>query len=411
MNSNVIRCPQKIIAQAIQKFETPFWLYEESRLRTNCRQIQNAFKPYFPNFTPLYALKANSNPAIARIIATEGFGIDCSSEFEAKLTKKLGVFGMYTGNYTTRQEFAYVLKQKNILLNLDDISMIPTVVSLGLPKFISFRINPGISGGGTKSLVLAGSETKFGVPRQQAITAYHLAKQAGVKKFGIHMMTGSNVLDEKYFIQVADKLLKIAGTIHKKLGIEFDCLNIGGGFGVPYRPEEPSLNLTKIARGLRAVFNRRCAEFNLKEPKLMIEPGRFITCDAGFFVTKVHVIKNSYKKFIGVDAGMNDLPRPAIYNAYHHITVLGRPLKNLETVNVVGRLCENNDQFAKNRRLPAITVGDILVIYNAGAHAYAMGHNYNNRPRSAEYLLTTNGAIKPIRRAETFNDLFNTTKI
>lgn len=410
MNENVVALPEKAIASAVELFETPFFLYDEKRIRAHCNQIKDAFGKYFPGFVPLYALKANSNPHVARIITSEGFGIDCSSEFEAFLTEQLGVLGMYTGNYTTQQEFAYVLQRKNILLNLDDVSMVPTVSALGLPAFLSFRINPGIAQGGMQSCVLAGPEAKYGVPHEKAVEAYRIAQKAGVKRFGIHMMTGSNVLDEDYFLLTADKLLEIAGSVHKELGIDFEYLNIGGGFGVPYRPEQPGLDLEKIAHGLRAVFDRRCTEFGLKEPTLMVEPGRFVTCDAGFLVTKVHVIKNGYKKFIGVDAGMNDLPRPAIYDAYHHITVLGKSLENLETVNVVGRLCENNDQFAKNRPLPRIAVGDTIVIHNAGAHSYVMGHNYNNRLRSAEYLLTVDGTLRKIRRAETFDDLLKTVE-
>ena len=184
---------------------------------------------------------------------------------------------------------------------------------------------------------------------------------------------------------------------------------MGGGFGVPYRPEEKQLNLDKVARDIRRAFDRQCRRYNLREPVLMAEPGRWIMADTGWLVGRVHVIKHSYKTFAGIDAGMNDLPRPAIYDAYHHLTVVGKSMQGRKVkVNVVGRLCENNDQFAKDRRLPVIAAGDLIAIHNAGAHAYAMGHNYNNRLRSTEILITRPGALKKIRRAETIRDLFRT---
>ena len=409
INQDVIRLPEEAIKKAIQKYETPFFLYEEERIRYNCQKIKNAFSKYFKDFTPLYAVKVNTNPSILKIAIDEGFGMDASSEAEAYITEKLGTLGMYTGNYTTEKEFKYILARKNILLNLDDISMVPTVKKLGMPEFISFRINPGISQGGMKSLFFAGPDAKYGVPFELAAKAYKAAKDAGAKRFGIHIMTGSNVLGEDYFAQVTEKLFEIMGDVKKKLNIDFEYMNIGGGFGVPYKPEEKTLDIEYIAKKIRKVFDKECQKWNLREPKLMVEPGRFITADAGFLVTKVHVIKDGYKKFVGVDAGMNDMPRPAIYDAYHYISVLGKNKKNKqEKVSIVGRLCENNDQFARDRILPKIDIGDIVAIHNCGGHAYAMGHNYNNRPRSAEYLVTKNNSIKKIRRAETIEDLFKT---
>lgn len=414
VNPNVVYLPTRAIQRAARLFPTPFFIYEESRIRANCARFRDAFRRYFPDFAPLFALKANTNPELLRIIFAEGFGADASSEAEAWITKRLGGSGFYTGNYTTEAEFRFVLKTGCFRLNLDDLSMLPTLRKIGLPEFLSFRVNPGLSRGGMKSLFLAGPDAKFGVPLNAIEKAYRQAKALGVRRFGIHAMTGSNVLDERYFEAVAGKLLEIAGSLKKNLGIEFECLNIGGGFGVPYRPEQPSLNLELVARGLRRVFDRQCSRFGLRPPVLMAEPGRYLMADTGWLVGRVHVIKRSHKTFVGVDAGMNDLPRPAIYDAYHHITVVGKSRARrdrLELVNVVGRLCENNDQFATDRRLGAVAVGDLLAIHNAGAHAYAMGHNYNNRLRSAELLITRSGGIKQIRRAETIRDLFRTTSI
>ena len=411
VNPKVVRLPSAAIRRGVKRFRTPFFIYDEKTLRGNCRRFARAFRRYFPTFQPLCALKANTNPELLKIMFSEGFGADASSEAEAWITKRLGAWGMYTGNYTTEDELRFV-KRTGLLLNLDDISMLPTIRKIGVPEFLSFRINPGISKGGMKSLHFAGPDAKFGVPHGRAVEAYRGAMDLGVRRFGIHIMTGSNVLGEEYFARVTMKLLEIVGRIKKELGIDFERLNIGGGFGMPYRPEERSMDLDKAARGVRRAFDVQCAKYRIVEPTLMAEPGRYLACDAGWLVGKVHVIKDGYKKFVGIDAGMNDLPRPAIYDAYHHATVLGRSLRGeMERVNVVGRLCENNDQFAKDRLLPVVRVGDYIVIHNAGAHSYAMGHNYNNRLRSAEVLITEKGTLRKIRRAETIEDLFRTTDL
>lgn len=406
-NPNVVHLPAAAIRRAARRFPTPFFIYEEALIRAHCRRFRETFRRYFPSFEPLYAVKANTNPTLLKLIFSEGFGADASSEAEAWITRRLGGHGMYTGNYTTAAEFEFVIKAGGFLLNLDDVSMLPTIRRLGAPEFLSFRVNPGISRGGMKSLVLAGPDAKYGVPWREAAAAYRQARAMGVRRFGIHAMTGSNVLDESYFAAVAEKLLRIAVRLKRDAGIPIERLNVGGGFGVPYRPEQKSLDLAAVARGIRKAFDRQCVRHRLPEPILMAEPGRWIMADTGWLVGRVHVVKQSHKTFVGIDAGMNDLPRPAIYDAYHHLTVIGGSGAGARRrVNVVGRLCENNDQFARDRLLPPIRVGDLVAIHNAGAHAYAMGHNYNNRPRSAEILLTRRGDLKLIRRAETIRDLF-----
>lgn len=412
LNPKVLYLPAAAIRRAVRRFPTPFFIYEERLIRDNCRRFRDAFRKYFPTFDPLFAVKANTNPTLLKIIFSEGFGADASSEAEAWITRQLGARGMYTGNFTTRAEFRFALKMGNFQLNLDDISMLPTLRGLGVPEFISFRVNPGISRGGMQSLLLAGPNAKYGVPLRDIAAAYRQARAMGVKRFGIHAMTGSNVLDPAYFAAVTAKLIEISGRIRRETGILIERLNIGGGFGVPYRPEQKILDLDKVARLVRRAFTTECARQHLPEPVLMAEPGRWIMADTGWLVGQVHVIKRSHKTFVGIDAGMNDLPRPAIYDAYHHISVVSkRGPGRFRKVNVVGRLCENNDQFARDRRLPPIRVGDILAIHNAGAHAYAMGHNYNNRPRSAEILIARNGVLRQIRRAETIRDLFQTSGI
>lgn len=418
MNSEVTYFPKQGIINAVKQFETPFFVYEEKRLRENCRNFKNAFTKYFPDFHVLYAVKANNNPEILKIIFEEGFGADCSSESEAWITKKLGGWGMYTGNYTPAKTLAYA-KECGLMLNLDDISMTDFLPGLpgGVPENLSFRINPGIGKGGHEMVITAGPDAKFGVPFEKAAQAYKLAAEAGVKKFGIHMMTGSNVLEEDYFALIVGKLFDIVADVKAQTGIEVDYMNIGGGFGVPYRPEQNSLDLEKLASSVKEVFDNKCTEHNLKAPVLMAEPGRYISADMGFLVGTVHVIKDGYKKFVGIDASSNDLPRPSIYGAYHYVTLLKgsrRALADIEKIDkepvtVVGTICENNDQLAKDRELPVCEPGDIIVIHNSGAHAYAMGHNYNGKLRHAEYLLQENGELRMIRRAETFEDLYATT--
>ncbi|MEK7673123.1 MAG: diaminopimelate decarboxylase [Patescibacteria group bacterium] len=411
MNSEVVYLPKEAITEAVRQFETPFFLYEEKKLRENCRNFRDSFRKYFPSFQPLYAVKANANPAVLKIVMDEEFDFDASSSSETWLTQKLGKAGMFTGNYTTAAELK-LAKDAGYMLNLDDITMIPFLKEIGVPEFMSLRINPGVGNATIESNVFAGPNAKYGVPFERAAEAYKALADLGVKRFGIHMMTGSNVpIKEKtYFANIVRKLLEVVADIKQKTGIEIELLNMGGGFGVPYRPEEDSLNMDEIAHSVREAFDEQCVKYGLKEPQLMAEPGRFITADAGFLVGKVTVIKDSYKKFVGIDASSNDMPRPSIYDAYHHASVikLGVDDGKKEVVSIVGTICENNDQLAKDRELPVCEIGDIVVIHNSGGHAYAMGHNYNGKVRHAEYLLGLDGQFKKIRRAETIEDLYST---
>jgi len=415
MNPEVIFYPRTAIEQAVEKFPTPFFLYNEKRIRDNCQRFKTAFTNYFPDFQPLYAVKANNNPEIVKIILNEGFNLDTSSESEVWLGNKLGATGMFTGNYNPAEELKYA-KDCGFILNLDDASMLSFLPEIGVPEFLSFRINPGISEATIESNLLAGPNAKYGIPFEKAAEAYKQARDLGVKRFGIHMMTGSNVPIEKqdYFADITRKLFEIIADIKNKTGIEIELMNIGGGFGVPYRPEERSLDLNELAKSVRTAFDESIVKYNLRAPKLMAEPGRYMTADAGFLIGKVTVIKDGYKKFVGIDASSADMPRPSIYGAYHHASVINNAsekTEDLETVSIVGRICENNDQLAQNRSLPKINIGDIVVIHNCGGHAYVMGHNYNGRLRHAEYLLGLNNDFRQIRRAETIDDLFATTKL
>lgn len=419
MNLDVVFYPHDDVLKAVKKFETPFFLYSEKRLRENCRRFRSAFEKYFPDlpgrqagFWSLYAVKANSNPEILKIIKDEGFGFDVSSEAEVWIVDKIGGRGMHTGNYTAEAELNFA-KEKGMILNLDDVSMLDSfdAVGMGIPETLSFRINPGVGGGSMESLIVAGPDAKYGVPFEKAVEAYQKARELGVKKFGIHMMTGSNVSDEAFFANMVARLLEVVAEIKEKTGIEIEFLNMGGGFGVPYKPEEKSLDIEFVAKSVREVFDKQCEKFGLKEPRLMAEPGRYITADMGWLIGKVQVIKDGYKKFVGIDASSNDMPRPSIYGAYHQASVMrpnGDIVSEREVVSVVGTICENNDQLAKDHELPICSLGDIVVIHNSGGHAYAMGHNYNGKPRHAEYLVQLDGEIRQIRRAETVEDLYRT---
>jgi diaminopimelate decarboxylase len=411
MNKDVTFAPREDVLRAVGEFETPFFLYSEARIRENCRRFRGAFEKHFPDFAPLYAVKANSNPDVLRIIIDEGFEMDASSETEVWLSEKLGVGGMYTGNYTPASTLKFA-KEHGFLLNLDDLANIPMLQEIGLPEFVSLRINPGIGDAVEESCVLAGPDAKYGAPFEKAAEAYRALAELGVKGFGIHIMTGSNVPIEQqnYFAEIVEKLFDVMAVVRDETGVEIELMNIGGGFGVPYRPEEESLDLEAMALSVREVFDRKCKEHGLKEPRLMAEPGRLIVADAGWLVGKVQVIKDGYKKFVGVDFASNDNPRPAIYGAYHHCSVLN-DVSETEKVTVVGTICENNDQLAKDRELPICSVGDVVVLHNSGGHAFAMGHNYNGKLRHAEILLREDGKLEKVREEERFEDLYCGTRI
>ncbi len=412
-NPEVLRYPEEAIKKSVEEFGTPFFLFEEGRIRERCREMQETFRKYFSDFRPIYAAKANFNPYILKIIQEEGFGLDCSSSAEVWMCNKLKAHGMHTGNNLSHEEITEILDTPNLLLNLDDLSMWEKVEELGrIPEFISFRINTGFAKeqGGVSGNLLSGENAKYGVPHEKAVEAYRRARDAGVARFGIHAMTGSNVRDENYFSQVSEKLWEVMGKLHAELGITFEIMNPGGGYGVPYRPEEASLNLDKIASQMAEVFERKSKEYGIPMPALMVEPGRWITCDSGFLVGRVRAINEKYKTFVGIDVSTNAMPRPWAYGAYHHISVVGKETEDVQrkVVRVVGSICENSDQWTQeDRLLPEMELGDIVVIHDCGAHGCTMGHNYNGRMRPKEVLLTPDGSFRLIREEETIPDLLS----
>jgi diaminopimelate decarboxylase len=388
------------------RFGTPTFVTSEARIRHNFRRFYSAFDRV-SGFRVYYALKANTNLAILTVLRGEGAWADCSSPAEIYAASLAGFKAdhmLYTGNYNTKEELEYAI-DAGVPVNLDDAAMVNMLYRKGLPKTICFRINPGMGKGGKEGLVFAGPDAKFGSSEEAAAKGYATAKQLGIRKFGIHMMTGSNVLDSHYFPTITERLMDIAGRIASKVGIEFDFVNVGGGFGIPYSPDEKELPIDEVAKAVGEVFKAKVDEYGMGNPILAAEPGRYLVADSTVILAKVCHVKNGTKKFVGVDAGMNTLLRPALYHAYHPMLAVSRlEQKNQEKVNICGQICENTDILAKDRAFPAMNEGDLIAIFNAGAYGFSMSSQYNNRPRAAE-VLVRGEKVDLIRRRETCEDL------
>jgi diaminopimelate decarboxylase len=398
------------IEKIIETYPTPFHIYDEKAMRENARYFKNAFS-WNEGFKEYYAIKAAPNPYLMKILREEGFGIDCSSVAELELAKRVGMRGseiMLTSNDTPAFEFQ-MAKDLGAVINLDDISHIEYVEEfVGLPETICLRYNPGDLKQG--NLIIGHpEEAKYGFTHEQMIEGYRMLKEKGVKHFGIHTMVASNELDPDYFIETAEILFNLIVEVSEKLSIHIEFANLGGGIGIPYKPEQKAVDLEYVSAGIQKLYNKMIVGNGLAPLKLFFESGRAITGPYGFLITKVRHIKKTYKQFAGMDACMVNLMRPAMYGAYHHITVLGKEnAPHIEKYDVTGSLCENNDKFAIDRMLPELEQEDIIVIHDAGAHGHAMGFNYNGKLKSAELLLRENGEVVQIRRAETIEDYFIT---
>ena len=389
-------------------YGTPVYVTDEQRIRTNCRRLKAAFEKNYRKFRLNYAVKANNNLAIMNIARQEGAGADCSCAEELVLAALAGFESdelLYSGNYNSDHELSQGILS-GAAVNLDDVALLPRLLKQGVPEVLSFRVNPGIGGGQYPGLVFGGENTKFGIPESEIVHAYTQAKTSGIKRFGIHMMSGSNVLNVDYFESVTRKLFEIAESVSRNAGITFEFVDIGGGFGVPYRPDEQPLDIETVGSRVGAMFTQYVDRGVIGQPYLMIEPGRFIVSDSTVLLGRVHHIKNSGKRtYVGTDIGMNTLLRPALYGAYHHIYIANRPLaKSDTTVTITGQVCENTDVLAKDRELPRIEIGDTIAVVNAGAYGYSMSSQYNSRPRPAE-LLVNDGQAEIIRERETVTDL------
>ncbi|KAF4319636.1 hypothetical protein G195_007062 [Phytophthora kernoviae 00238/432] len=412
--------PVPLPASALQRLDaltadygTPLQIYDEQLIRDNARRLLAAFRAHFPEFQQFYAVKALPNPAILKILQQEGCGMDCSSAAEIRSVKELGVPGnqvMFTSNFTSQKDLATAFDQ-GVIINLDDVSLVDSLVAARgkCPEIMTFRLNPGIgrTDSETKSNVLGGPDAKFGVPPFQIIEAYRKAQQAGATRFGIHMMTGSCVMNQDYWRETVTVLFNTIVQLKKELGIEFEFMNIGGGLGIPYRKDQDSVNVEAIAKMLREVFDEAMEKHGLKTlPRLCMENGRFMTGPFGWLVTRCEAIKETYGRYYGVDACMAHLMRPGMYGSYHEITIPARENEEVIPSHVVGTLCENNDWFAKDRPLPKAQVGDLFVIHDTGAHSHSMGFQYNGKLRAPEVLLRANGSDSLIRERETFESLY-----
>lgn len=397
------------IRQIEKNNPTPFYIYDESGMIEQAKGLQSAFA-WNPGFKEYYAVKAAPNPYLLKILHSLGFGMDCSSLAELELCAMLGISGddiMFTSNNTPAKEYSRA-KELGAIINLDDLTHIDFVeATVGLPELICFRFNPGPERLGS-DIIGNPEEAKFGFTRAQLFEGYKLAKAKGVKRFGLHTMPISNQLEPKYFVETVAALLSLVKEIEAQIGIKIEFINMGGGIGIPYRPEQSVFPIAQLGQSIQELF----AEHGRTDLKLMMECGRYITGPFGYLVTTAIHFKDIYRQYVGIDATMANLMRPALYGSYHHISVMGKEgLEPTEVYDVVGSLCENNDKFAIARKLPKIERGDIVVLHDAGAHGHAMGFNYNGKLRSAEFLLRPNGETLLIRRAETLTDHFATLNL
>ncbi len=389
-------------------FGTPFHIYDEAGIRNTGKTLRQSFSN-IKGFNEFFAVKALPNPTVMGIMKDMGFGFDCSSIPELVLARSAGARGeeiFFTSNNTSEADFAAAFADGGAIVNLDDISLIPKLPQV--PHIISFRYNPGKRRTGN-AIIGNPVEAKYGVSHGQIIDAYRQALNLGVRRFGLHAMLASNERNYTYMVETARMLLDLAVRITDETGITFEFINIGGGLGIPYHPDDAPLDIGSMGTDIAALFD----EFDVAhgyQPRLYMESGRYMTGPHGVLITRAINRKDIYRTYIGVDACMSSLMRPGIYGAYHHIDVLDKNISDgpSETVDVVGSLCENNDKFAIQRTLPKIDANDLLIIQDTGAHGHAMGFNYNASLRPQELLLRPDGVVERVRRAETMDDYFAT---
>jgi len=400
----------KELEKITTEFPTPFHLYDEKGIREKARALNKAFS-WNKGFKEYFAVKATPTPAIFKILQEENCGVDCATEVELLMSHKLGFTDiMFSSNDTPAREFQYA-KEIGATINLDAYEHIAFLKEVaGLPETVSLRYNPGgVFSLGT-DIMDNPEESKFGMTKAQLIQGFKDLKAEGVKYFGIHSFLASNTVTNDYYPELARQLFELAVEVKEKTGVSVSFINLSGGVGVNYRPEQKANDIAVIGEGVHRVFDEVLVPAGLDNVKIFTELGRFMLAPHGLLVTKVRHRKETYRTYIGVDASAVNLMRPAMYDAYHHITNMTNPNGEVEVVDVVGSLCENNDKFAKQRELPQARVGDTLVIHDTGAHGFSMGYQYNGRLRSAEILYQEDGSARLIRRAETPEDYFATIK-
>ena len=393
------------------KWPTPFHVYDAKAIRENARRMKKAFA-WNKGYREYFAVKAAPNPHLMKLLKEFDFGSDCSSMAELVLAEKVGNVGdriMFTSNDTPAEEFRKAL-ELGAIVNFDDVTHIDFFQeSCGrMSEIVCCRYNPGPLKGGN-AIIGKPEEAKYGFTREQLFEGYAKMKALGAKRFGLHTMVASNELDPEYIIDTAKMLFTLVGELHEKLGIDFEFVNIGGGIGIPYKPDQKQMDLEYVGEGIRKAYEELVTGKGMKPLALYMECGRCVTGPYGYLVARVRHIKNTYRMYAGLDACMSNLMRPALYGAYHEIVVPGKENSGDTTVyDVTGSLCENNDKFAIQRVLPVLERGDLVVICDAGAHGHAMGFQYYGKLRSAELLLEADGSVREIRRAETLDDYFAT---
>lgn len=392
-------------------YGTPLYVTDEDRIRENYRRLHRAFSTRWSRVRIHYAIKANNNLSVLRILQQEGAGVDCSCLEEVQLAQMAGFSiedMLLTACYIDLADFKKAL-ELGVLVNLDDPSVLSALSPNEVPNRICVRINPGFGKAAFPSLVLGGEGSKFGMSEEAALAAIEKAKALGVNEFGLHMMAGSCVLDPAYFGQVTRRLLDIADRIADKVGIEFEFIDVGGGFGVPYAPSEKPLDIDRTAEEICVALREHFGSTS-SGPRLLVEPGRYLVCDSTILLSRVRAVKAGPVPFVGIDAGMNTLLRPALYGAYHEIVLANRLESRMRTTNVCGTVCENTDIIARNRTLPFMVPGDLVAILNAGAYGFSMSSQYNTRPRAAE-VLVKDGGHELVRERETLEDLVGRQRV
>ena len=415
MKTPFVTLPQ--VQELVKTYPTPFYLYDETGIRNCARRLKAAFS-WNPGFLEYFAVKATPNPQILKILQEEGCGTDCSSLTELMMSERCGFSGsdiMFSSNDTPAEEFQLAAKL-GATINLDDLTHVDFLQNtLGfIPETISCRYNPGgvFQLGESKEgfqVMDNPGEAKYGMTRAQLTEAFTKLKTLGAKRFGIHAFLASNTISNEYYPALARILFQTAVELQRETGCHIAFINLSGGIGIPYRPEQPENDIAVIGEGVRKAYEEILVPAGMGDVSIFTELGRFLLGPYGCLITKAVHEKHTYKEYIGVDACAANLMRPAMYGAYHHITVLGKENAPCDhTYDVTGSLCENNDKFAIDRQLPKIDRGDYLVIHDTGAHGFAMGYQYNGKLRSAELLLQTDGTVRLIRRAETPDDYFAT---
>jgi diaminopimelate decarboxylase len=393
-----------------KEFDTPLYVMSERRIRDNFRRLKEALTRHYSKVRIYYSVKANTSLSVLNILRTEGAWLDVVSPGEVFLALKTGFSAekiLYTGTSVRNDELEFLV-DSNITINIDSLSQLKRLIRLHVPSLLSVRVNPEVGAGHHGHVVTGGKDSKFGIWEDDVVEAYKTAKKAGVTKFGVQMHIGSGNLTVEPYLLAIEKLLQICYHVKNDVGINFEFIDIGGGIGVPYRPEEKPLDLDEFAEKVLGLFKKRTKEYGLGEPWFYVQPGRYVVCDAAVLLTVVNTVKiTPYRKFVGVDAGFNTLIRPVMYGSYHPIVVankLNEP--ETETYDVAGPLCESGDFLARERRLPKIEEGDLLAVLNAGAYGFSMSSQYNSRPRCAE-VLVKDGKYALVREREMLETLFD----